>query len=55
MKMYVNVVRTPFYAVTGAWAKCEIKRLAAGDYTLAFVQKVGERPESHAGHKDAKR
>jgi plastocyanin len=38
MKMYVNVVKTPFYAVTGGDGKYEIKGLPPGDYTLAFVQ-----------------
>jgi plastocyanin len=38
MKMYVNVVKTPFYAVTGPDGKYEIKGLPPGDYTLAFVQ-----------------
>jgi plastocyanin len=38
MKMYVNVVKNPFYAVTGADGKYEIKGLPPGDYTLAFVQ-----------------
>jgi plastocyanin len=43
MKMYVNVVKNPFYAVTGADGKYEIKGLPPGDYTLAFVQeKMGE-------------
>jgi hypothetical protein len=38
MKMYVNVVKTPFCAVTGPDGKFEIKGLPPGDYTLAFVQ-----------------
>jgi plastocyanin len=43
MKMYVNVVKSPFYAVTGQDGKYEIKGLPPGDYTLAFVQeKLGE-------------
>ena len=43
MKMYVNVVKNPFYAVTGPDGKYEIKGLPPGDYTLAFVQeKLGE-------------
>ena len=46
MKMYVNVVKTPFYAVTGPDGKFEIKGLPPGDYTLAFVQeKFGEQDE----------
>jgi plastocyanin len=43
MRMFVNVVKTPFYAVTGPDGKFEIKGLPPGDYTLAFVQeKMGE-------------
>jgi plastocyanin len=38
MKMYINVVKSPFYAVTGPDGKYEIKGLPPGDYTLAFVQ-----------------
>ena len=38
MKMYVNVVKSPFYAVTDKDGKYEIKGLPPGDYTLAFVQ-----------------
>jgi len=38
MKMYINVVKSPFFAVTGADGKYEIKGLPPGDYTLAFVQ-----------------
>ena len=46
MKMYVNVVKTPFFAVTGADGKYEIKGLPPGDYTLAFVQeKLGEQTQ----------
>jgi plastocyanin len=42
MKMYMNVVKSPFYAVTGADGKYEIKGLPPGDYTLAFVhEKLG--------------
>jgi plastocyanin len=42
MKMYINVVKSPFYAVTGADGKYEIKGLPPGDYTLAFVhEKLG--------------
>src|SRR6266567_895189 len=43
MRMYLNVVKSPFYAVTGPDGKYEIKGLPPGDYTLAFVQeKLGE-------------
>ncbi len=46
MKMYINVVKSPFYAVTGADGKYEIKGLPPGDYTLAFVQeKLGEQTQ----------
>ena len=46
MKMYVNVVKTPFFAVTGADGKYEIKGLPPGEYTLAFVQeKLGEQTQ----------
>jgi hypothetical protein len=37
MKMYVNVVKSPFYAVTDKSGKFEIKGLPPGDYTLEFV------------------
>ena len=46
MKMYVNVVKSPFYAVTGPDGKYELKGLPPGDYTLAFVQeKLGEQDQ----------
>jgi plastocyanin len=46
MKMYINVVKNPFYAVTGPDGKYEIKGLPPGDYTLAFVQeKLGEQDQ----------
>ena len=46
MKMYINVVKSPFYAVTDKDGKYEIKGLPAGDYTLAFVQeKLGEQDQ----------
>ena len=46
MKMYINVVKSPFYAVTGPDGKFEIKGLPPGDYTLAFVQeKLGEQTQ----------
>jgi plastocyanin len=37
MKMYINVVKHPFYTVTGPDGKYEIKGLPPGDYTLGFV------------------
>ncbi len=46
MKMYISVVKNPFYAVTGADGKFEIKGLPPGDYTLAFVhEKLGEQDQ----------
>jgi hypothetical protein len=46
MKMYIIVVKSPFYAVTGPDGKYEIKGLPPGDYTLAFVQeKLGEQDQ----------
>ena len=44
--MFINVSKTPFYAVTGADGKYEIKGLPPGDYTLAFVhEKLGEQDQ----------
>jgi plastocyanin len=56
MKMYINVVKSPFYAVTGPDGKYEIKGLPPGDYTLAFVQeKLGEQDQKVTlGPKDSK-
>jgi len=46
MKMYVNVVKSPYFAVTDKDGKYEIKNLPPGDYTLAFVQeKLGEQDQ----------
>ncbi|HXZ39908.1 MAG TPA: carboxypeptidase regulatory-like domain-containing protein [Terriglobales bacterium] len=46
MRMYINVVKSPFYAVTDDKGKYEIKGLPPGDYTLAFVQeKLGEQDQ----------
>jgi plastocyanin len=46
MKMYINVVKTPFYAVTDKDGKYEIKGLPPGDYTIAFVhEKLGEQDQ----------
>jgi len=40
--MYVNVVKSPFFAVTDKSGKYEIKGLPPGDYTLEFVhEKLG--------------
>ncbi len=46
MKMYINVVKSPFYAVTGPDGKYELKGLPPGDYTIAFVhEKLGEQTQ----------
>jgi plastocyanin len=46
MRMFVNVTKNPFYAVTGPDGKFEIKGLPPGDYTLAFVhEKLGEQEQ----------
>jgi hypothetical protein len=46
MKMYVSVVKNPFFAVTDKDGKYEIKGLPPGDYTLAFVhEKLGEQDQ----------
>jgi len=56
MRMFVNVVKNPFYAVTGPDGKFEIKGLPPGDYTLAFVhEKLGEHDQKLTiAAKDAK-
>ena len=56
MRMFVNVVKNPFYAVTGPNGKFEIKGLPPGDYTLAFVhEKLGEQDQKVTlAAKDAK-
>jgi len=46
MKMYVNVVKNPYFAVTDKDGKYEIKNLPPGEYTLAFVhEKLGEQTQ----------
>jgi plastocyanin len=46
MRMYINVMKSPFYAVTGPDGKYEIKGLPPGTYTIAFVQeKLGEQTQ----------
>jgi plastocyanin len=46
MKMFVSVVKNPFYAVSGPDGKFEIKGLPPGDYTVAFVhEKLGEQDQ----------
>ncbi|MBI2677392.1 MAG: hypothetical protein HYX28_01275 [Candidatus Koribacter versatilis] len=43
MKMYIGVVKHPYFAVTGKDGKFTIKDLPPGDYTLAAVhEKFGE-------------
>jgi plastocyanin len=56
MKMYINVVKTPFFAVTDKDGKYEIKGLPPGDYTIAFVhEKLGEQDQKvTVGPKDTK-
>jgi plastocyanin len=56
MKMYINVVKSPFYAVTDKDGKYEIKGLPPGDYTIAFVhEKLGEQTQKvTVGPKEAK-
>jgi len=41
MKMYVNVVKNPWFAVTDEKGNYTIKDLPPGDYTLAFVHEKG--------------
>jgi plastocyanin len=46
MKMYINVVKSPFFAVTAKDGTYEIKGLPPGDYTIAFVhEKLGEKDQ----------
>src|SRR6201988_2977476 len=46
MKMYINVVKNPFFAVTAKDGTYEIKGLPPGDYTIAFVhEKLGEQDQ----------
>jgi len=56
MKMYINVVKSPFFAVTDKSGKYEIKGLPPGDYTIAFVQeKLGEQEQKvTVGPKESK-
>jgi plastocyanin len=56
MRMFVNVVKNPFYAVSGPDGKFEIKGLPPGDYTIAFVhEKLGEQVQKVTlAAKDAK-
>jgi plastocyanin len=56
MRMFVNVSKNPFFAVTGPDGKFEIKGLPPGDYTIAFVhEKFGEQTQKVAlAAKDSK-
>src|SRR6202047_783123 len=56
MRMFVNVVKSPYYAVSGPDGKFEIKGLPPGDYTIAFVhEKFGEQTQKVTlAAKDAK-
>jgi plastocyanin len=46
MRMFVNVSKNPFFAVTGPDGKFEIKGLPPGEYTIAFVhEKFGEQTQ----------
>jgi plastocyanin len=56
MKMYLNVVSNPFFAVTDENGKFEIKGLPPGEYTLAAVhEKLGEQTmKISVGPKDSK-
>jgi plastocyanin len=56
MKMYVNVVKNPYFAVTGKDGKFDIKGLPPGSYTLVAVhEKLGEQTQQvTVGPKDSK-
>ncbi|PYX89017.1 MAG: hypothetical protein DMG68_06485 [Acidobacteria bacterium] len=56
MKMFINVSKSPFFAVTDKSGKYEIKGLPPGDYTIAFVhEKLGEQTQKvTVGPKDTK-
>ena len=56
MKMYLNVVHTPWFAVTDENGKFDIKNLPPGEYTLAAVhEKSGEQTmKLTVGPKDLK-
>ena len=48
MKMYVNVMKNPFFAVSDAVGRFEIKGLPPGEYTLAVVhERLGAGQEVH--------
>jgi plastocyanin len=56
MKMYINVVKSPFFAVTDKDGKYDLKGLPPGTYTIAVVQeKLGEQTQKVTiGPKEAK-
>ena len=56
MKMYIGVVKNPFFAVTGKDGKFELKGLPPGTYTIAAVQeKYGEQDQTvTVGPKESK-
>ncbi len=46
MKMFINVTKSTYFAVTDKDGKYEIKNLPPGDYTIAFVhEKLGEQDQ----------
>ena len=57
MKMYLNVMASPFYAVTGPDGTFTLRGLPPGTYTIAAVQeKLGEKTQTiTVGPKEAKR
>jgi len=47
MKMYIGVVKNPFFAVTGKDGKFELKGLPPGTYTIAAIhEKFGEQDQT---------